>query len=110
MSGGALSMMVVDNVRAIRKRLGWSAARLAEALPAELGLSRAVIANLEGGRRDAVTLDELAALAEALKISDPWALTRPEVPPCETCGGNPPPGFRCMVCDAPGTSEVTDGR
>lgn len=111
-----LAAIVVGNVRAIRKRLRWSAAELADRLPVDLGLSRASIANAESGRRDHITVDELAALAEALGVSDPWSLTRPEVPPCETCGGNPPPGFRCIVCeaenvyDAGGSSEVTDGR
>lgn len=107
-----LAAVVVGNVRAIRKRLRWSAAELAERLPPGSGLTRSAIANAESGRRDHVTVDELAALAEALGVTDPWALTRPEVPPCETCGDNPPPGFRCMVCgsEPPGTSEVTDGR
>jgi transcriptional regulator with XRE-family HTH domain len=107
-----LAAVVIGNVRAIRKRLRWSAAELAERLSPEVGLSRSAIANAESGRRDHVTVDELAALAEALGVTDPWALTQPEIPPCETCHDAPPAGFRCLVCDLANSpiQEVTDGR
>jgi transcriptional regulator with XRE-family HTH domain len=100
----SLTSIVFDNVRAIRKRRGWSAAQLVERIPSEVGLTRNAIANAEIGRRDAVSVDELAALAEALGIANPWLLTRPEVPPCGTCNDVPPQGFRCLTCGTTGAS------
>lgn len=96
-----LAALVVANVLAVRKRRGWTVNRLVAELPASLGWTRNQLANLEAGRREHVSVDELAALAGALGVSDPWALTLPIVPPCERCGGAPPAGFRCLDCGAP---------
>lgn len=101
-----LAAVVATNMRAIRKRMRLSANALADRLPADGGLTRSAIANLENDRREQVSVDELAALAEALGIADPWSLTWPEVPPCETCHGTPPTGFQCLTCFA----GVPDGR
>jgi transcriptional regulator with XRE-family HTH domain len=62
---------VAEKIREARKQRGWSTADLAQ----RCGLSRAIIENIEGGRRDAdghrrrdVTVDELFAISEALNI------------------------------------------
>jgi transcriptional regulator with XRE-family HTH domain len=99
--------LVVANVRALRAQRRWSTADLAKRLPDAVGLSRSTLANLETDRRDDVSVDELAGLAEAFGYPDPWALTLPIVPPCPRCAGDPPHGFSCQLCGAP---EVTDGR
>lgn len=54
------------NVARYRKAEGLSAAELSE--KAGEGLSRSVIANLENGRKDDVTVKQLVALANALRV------------------------------------------
>lgn len=69
-----LSAVAAGNVRAWREEQGWSQTRLAEAVQA-LGVSmnRSIVANIESGRRDQITLEELAGFAQALNVS-PLAL------------------------------------
>lgn len=104
MGDQTLNAIVRENVRALRKARGWSAQRLAEALAVygdRCGLSsRAVLANWEVGRREGVTVDDLACLAIVLDVDPPWSLT--EVPRCATCRGVPPPGYACLSCGARG--------
>lgn len=63
--------VVVRQVATIRKRKGWSAARLA-AQCARVGapqITESIIANLESGRRQhGVTVEELVAFARALDV------------------------------------------
>lgn len=61
--------MVAQEVQRVRGERGMSAQKLADAT-AELGLpiARSVIANLESGRRETVTLPELVVLARALGV------------------------------------------
>jgi transcriptional regulator with XRE-family HTH domain len=106
-----IAAVVASNVRAIRTRMRLSAKTLADRVPWHLGFTRDAIANLETGRRRDLSVDELAGLAEALGLADPWSLTAPEVPPCEICHGTPPTGFQCLVCFAespPSTKESTE--
>ncbi len=77
----APSDAVVRRVREIRKRRGWSAARLA-AECAKVGasqLTESIIANLEAGRRQqGVTVDELLVLAVVLNVAPVHLLVPPE--------------------------------
>jgi transcriptional regulator with XRE-family HTH domain len=62
---------VAQRVRELRRKRGWSAENLAQRC-AEVGapgLNRAVIANLECGRRTYVTTDELLTLAYVLDVA-----------------------------------------
>jgi transcriptional regulator with XRE-family HTH domain len=94
-----LAAKVAANVRALREARKLSAERLSQLVPAGPGhMSRSMISNLELGYRQDVTVDQLAALAAALGIADPWDLVRAAV--CNTCAGSPPPGFACIDCDA----------
>lgn len=70
--------VVAERIRALRTAHGWSAQRLADAVFA-LGVpwSRSVVANVESGRRPDVTVDELFAVAQALRVS-PVALMLPD--------------------------------
>ncbi len=63
------SQLVAQQVRRARKRRGWSAQRLAEELQG-VGLpwDRTIIANLENGRRNAVSVEELLALSYVLAV------------------------------------------
>lgn len=47
-----------------------------------------------------IDVDELAALAAALDVADPWSLT--VAPGCDTCHGAPPPSMRCVKCGTEG--------
>lgn len=64
-----LSQTIATEVRRHRKRQGLSAQGLADAC-AELGypIARQVLANLENGRREAVTVAELLVLGRALSV------------------------------------------
>jgi transcriptional regulator with XRE-family HTH domain len=97
---------VVQNMRDLRKSRGISAQQLA-GLVRGLGvptLNRSVIANLENGRRDAVTVDELYALAEALN-STPDYLAASLGVKCARCKDEPPAGYSCLACGAEGKSD-----
>jgi transcriptional regulator with XRE-family HTH domain len=66
----AIAQTIATEVRRHRKRLGMSAQDLADTC-AELGypIARQVLANLENGRREAVTVAELFILGRALKTA-----------------------------------------
>lgn len=62
---------VASRVAQVRRRRGWSTTRLAQKC-AEVGmpgLNRAVLANLQSGRRTFVTVDEVLALAFVLNVA-----------------------------------------
>ncbi len=63
--------VVGRRVAEFRGRKGWSARELAERVERETGvpMRRDTIANLENGRRDRITVDELLALAYSLNCS-----------------------------------------
>jgi transcriptional regulator with XRE-family HTH domain len=94
---GDLNTIVIGNVRRLRKARKWSAQRLVEALaPHGVPLaSRSVLANWETGRREGISVDDLAALGAVFEV-DPWSLT--DTPHCLTCQGEPPAGYACLAC------------
>lgn len=76
MTGHVASDTVGENIRAIRKRHGWSVAELAERCEqAGAHISASVIENIEHGRRRNgertrdITVDELVVLAAALRVT-----------------------------------------
>jgi hypothetical protein len=68
-------------------------------------IPRAVLANLEAGRRADVTVDELYAFAAVLETSADYLATSVG-PSCNRCQDTPPAGFSCMACGRKG--EVTE--
>lgn len=56
-----------ERLQAARLRLGWSAQRLSAETSG--AVSRSVIANIESGRKEAVSLDDAVALAAALGVT-----------------------------------------
>lgn len=95
-----VSARVAANVRTLRRRHRLSAKTVADRT-AELGFAvpRSVIANLETGRRDHVSVDELVVLAEVFDVEPAVLLT--DLPPaCDGCGDKPPCGFTCNACGA----------
>lgn len=99
MSAYPYSATVARRVAELRRQRGWSAQRLADEMT-EAGqhVSRSTLANLENGRRDRITVDELYAFATVLGVpADRLAHDRPS---CPTCSDQPPTGFTCRSCGA----------
>lgn len=103
---GPVARLVVNNVRRLRERRGWSAADLAaRMIDMPHPVSRSQLANLENDRRASLSLDETIALATALTVV-PWWTLATEQPLCGHCGSKPPPGFVCTVCELAGPTPV----
>lgn len=94
----SVSASVVRELRLARQWQNVSAQELANRMTA-LGypMKRSVIANAESGRRAEISVDHLAAAANALGI-DAVTLLRAVVAPCPNCQGAPPIGFTCNTC------------
>jgi len=64
-----IAAVIASRVKAHRKRLGWSGDRLAEEMRRlDVRWTRGTVTKLETDRRDAVTVQELFALALALDV------------------------------------------
>lgn len=89
-------------VRQVRTSRGWSQTKLADWMRTEgVDLSRAVIREIEAGRRH-IRLNE--AIAAAAALGQPLeALLRPVA--CATCNDAPHPGFTCLTCGATNSNE-----
>lgn len=88
---------IIGNVRVLRKARGWSAQELTNRMTASgCTMKRTVLVNLENGRRDNVTIDELWTFSELFGVP----VEQLVVPLCETCSGVPPAGFICSACGA----------
>lgn len=99
---GPVAGTVAANLRALRLARGWSVQELADRVSRYHPLSRATITNLENDRREAITVDELAALARVFQV-DPWSLT--STPCCLTCNNQAPAGFACLTCRRAGEPQ-----
>lgn len=103
---GPIARIVVNNVRRLRERRGWSAADLtARMIDMPHPVSRAQLANLENDRRASLSLDETIALAKVLSVV-PWWTLATDNPLCGYCRSKPPPGFVCTVCQLAGPAPV----
>lgn len=110
-----LATNAARNLPILRKRRRWSASKLAAAVAAYAGtplIPRSVIANLETGRRDTVTVDEAYALAAVFGITVDQLVADELHPECSRCGDMPPDGFSCLVCSrstpAPAPAEPAE--
>jgi transcriptional regulator with XRE-family HTH domain len=100
-----LSERIAQRVRMLRRQHGMNREQLASAcqqLGGPASLSAAAITNIEtgrptkdGGRRRAVTVDELGLFAAVFSVT-PADLLSPDT--CGSCGGAPPRGFTCNEC------------
>jgi transcriptional regulator with XRE-family HTH domain len=121
---GRIAATVASQVRRYRRERKVSGQKLCEKM-SELGLDfpRSVLANLETGRRETVTVAELIVLAKALEVA-PLELLIPaggvEMLPgvtwspqdaaqwfsrlrCPACKDEPPAGFTCNTCGRSGS-------
>jgi len=95
---GATAERVAANVRALREVRGLSIYSLSDALNgAGRPITPSAVAKIERLERH-VTVDDLAALAAALKVTPQQLLNQPDA--CTTCAGTPPIGFVCRGCGA----------
>jgi transcriptional regulator with XRE-family HTH domain len=88
---GETTTDVVRHMRALRGARGWTAQELAD----QTGIPRNVITNLETGRRETLSVDELVLLAQAFNVP-PMRLIDGTY--CRRCFGAPPDGFICGDC------------
>lgn len=92
---GPQAASVARNVAHLRGKQRISLTEMAHRMSAAGSpIARLGLSELERGRRR-ITVDDLAALAQALGVLDPWDLTR-EL--CATCDSAPPVGLRCATC------------
>lgn len=86
--------VIAARVRELRRKRGWSAAHLAaEMARVGVGWDRSIVANLESGRRAAVSVEELFALAATLSVA-PIHLCVPTVEEVEELTYRVAPGER----------------
>lgn len=91
-----VTRQVIGRMKDLRKRRGWSAQKLADAMT---GVGApwldTTVAKLENGHRKNVTVAELAGLAEVFGVT-PSDLLCPAR--CDRCHDAPPPGYTCNGC------------
>lgn len=86
----------LTNLRRLHKI---SAQQLADRMTAAgYPINRSVIANLENGRREEISVGHLVIAAQVLG-ADPAAILR-RAAPCSRCANDPPAGFACRSCGA----------
>ncbi|MEV0220808.1 hypothetical protein [Streptomyces sp. NPDC050704] len=92
-----ISTEVIAKLRALRQIHKVSAQKLADAVT-DLGfpVSRAMLANWEGGRKGTIPVDFLVLAAKALGTTAEAILNEPVF--CPTCRGDAPAGFTCNTC------------
>jgi len=93
-----VSAEAIKRIRHYRELRQMSAQGLSDALGAEgYPVARAVLANVENGRRQEISIDFIVHCARALGV--PLANLLPDGPlGCPTCEGQPPTGFTCNTC------------
>lgn len=94
-----ITVRVVRELTALRRQAKVSAQELADRMTAAgYPIKRAVIANLESGRRAEVSVGHLAIAAQVLG-ADAAAILR-RAAPCPQCANDPPAGYACRTCGA----------
>lgn len=101
----ALSARAIVNMRVMRQVRGWSVRQLAEMVTAAgCPIAAASLVQVDMGRRKAMTVDELFALARVFGVTAQQLVYGPA---CASCGDRPAPaGFVCVACGR----ERCDGR
>lgn len=97
---------VIERVKELRRARKWSCRHLALEM-AHRGydtLTRSTLTNLENGRRDSVSIDELVAFGAVFGV-EPWSLTQPDAR-CPRCWDSPPAGFTCTSCGNTGQDDL----
>lgn len=94
-----IATRVIAELVTARRHKKISAQKLADEMTAAgYPVKRSVIANLETGRREEISVGYLAIAAQVLGI-DAAAILRRSAP-CPRCRNEPPTGFACITCGA----------
>ncbi|MFI1165593.1 helix-turn-helix domain-containing protein [Streptomyces sp. NPDC020801] len=92
-----ITARVLRELTAIRRQMKVSAQELADRMTAAgYPIKRSVIANLETGRREEVSVGHLAIAAQVLGVDAATILRH--AAPCPRCHNEPPAGFACQTC------------
>ena len=83
------------NVRTLRRRKGWSQAKLGELMGWQSASTVCAAEGRRDGRQRGFTAKEIKQLSSIFGISPQQLVTR-----CVNCGGHPPAGFGCLACGA----------
>lgn len=92
---------IVERMRALRIERKISAQKIADTV----GMSRDILANLEGGRRTHMMVNEAVALATFFRVDLVSFILGPEVI-CLVCENHPKPYTQCLICMKTGDVHV----
>lgn len=103
------AVAVSANMRRLRREHGWTQEQLGEKLGdwTKVAVSAAE-RSVDGKRVRAFTIDEVVQIAGVFGVSLDEMVT--PIPPCATCGDNPPAGMQCLKCGARGDNGYAEGR
>ena len=90
-----LFAVVGANIRILRQRRGWTQGQLGELMGWPTTATVCAAEGRRGGRQRGFTGAEIKRLAGIFGVSAQQLTTQ-----CANCGGNPPPGFACLACEA----------
>lgn len=98
-----LTVAVIAKMRYLRMARGITAQELERLMAERAGvvMTRAVIANMETGRRRDVTVDQLVGLAKVFDTTIGFLLGMGGHE-CNRCEGTPPAGYACLSCGTQG--------
>lgn len=98
---GAITDSCIRAMRVLRERRGWSALHLSRLVEEQqsVAMSRAVITNLENGRRRDMSVEQLVALVHVFDSTLEYFLGIGGTA-CGKCGDAPPEGYACLTCGA----------
>jgi hypothetical protein len=91
----AQSAIAAANVRALRQRNGWTQTHLGQLMGWPAASTVCAAEGHRGDRQRRFARWEIDQLAVIFGVPAAQLLTQ-----CVTCGGQPPPGYSCLTCQA----------
>jgi transcriptional regulator with XRE-family HTH domain len=102
------TLLIATNIKQLRKSRRMTLEETAQAVKQTgVPMSRSILVNIEVGRRDNVTVDELFALAEVLGSTIEYVAGGVGVA-CTHCQDDPPTDFTCNRCRRTGTPPTEE--
>lgn len=89
------SAVIGANLRALRKRNGWTQTRLSALMGWASASTVCAAEGRRGGHQRGFSQAEVARLAAIFGVTAERLTAQ-----CVTCGGHPPAGFSCLTCGA----------
>jgi transcriptional regulator with XRE-family HTH domain len=101
-----LTIDVVSRMRMLRERRGLTCEELAALMTtAGTHTTRNIITNLEAGRKNYLSVDDVVAASVALGVNLEYLLFGHGAS-CENCKDNPPLDFTCNFCKQTGPPKI----